>query len=53
MLMRMHQWMCKVCREHSAENSRLTEVIQKAQLRSMPEEKKKELREVIQQEISK
>ncbi|MCW5520158.1 hypothetical protein J1N09_09930 [Aureitalea sp. L0-47] len=53
MLMRMHQWMCKVCRQHSEENSKLTEIIQKANLRSLPEDKKKELQKVIQQEISK
>lgn len=53
LLMRMHQWMCKVCREHSAENTKLTEIIQKADLKTMPAERKDELRQVIQQEISK
>lgn len=52
-LMRMHQWWCKVCRQHSAENTKLTEIIQKADLKSIPEEKKQEMRKVIQQEISK
>ncbi|MBT8262919.1 MAG: hypothetical protein KJO05_08865 [Bacteroidia bacterium] len=53
LLMRMHQWMCAVCREHSSENTKLTEIIQKADLKTMPEKDKIELREVIQQEISK
>ena len=51
--MRMHQWMCKVCRDHSTENSKLTEIIQKADLKTMPRKGKDELRKIIQQEISK
>ncbi len=53
LLMRMHQWMCRVCRRHSAENAKLTEVIRKANLKTLPETKKQELQQVIQHEISK
>jgi hypothetical protein len=53
LLMRMHQWMCKVCRDHSTENSKLTEVIRKADLKTLPETKIQELKQVIQHEISK
>jgi hypothetical protein len=52
-LMKMHQMMCKVCRDHSLENSKLTEILQKADLKTFPENKKQDLRKVIQQEISK
>jgi hypothetical protein len=53
LLMKMHQWMCKVCRQHSEENTKLTKIIQKADLKTFPETKKNELQRVIQHEISK
>ena len=52
-LMKMHQLMCRVCREHSSENARLSEAIEKANLKTIPEPTKQNMREVIQQEISK
>jgi hypothetical protein len=53
LLMKLHQWMCRICREHSAENSKLTEALHKAELKTLPEEDKAVLRRTIQQEISK
>ncbi len=52
-LMKLHQMMCRVCREHSSENTKLTKVIEKADLKTMPEDKKEDIRKIIQQEISK
>jgi len=52
-LMKLHQMMCRVCREHSSENTKLTEIIEKADLKTMPEDKKENIRKIIQQEISK
>lgn len=53
MFMKIHQWMCKICRQHSAENSKLTKAIREADLKTFPKAKKEVLKETIQQEISK
>ena len=51
LFMRMHQWMCSICRDHSNENSKLTETLHKADIQLYPQEKKEILRQRIQQEI--
>lgn len=51
--MKMHHLMCRICRQHSERNTKLSQVIQIANLKTLPVEKKKELRDTIQQEISK
>lgn len=53
LLMKFHHVICRICREHSALNGKLSRAIKKANLQSFPEHKKRELRKVIQQEISK
>lgn len=53
LLLKAHLLICKICRNHSTLNGKLTQAIRKANLRSLPEDKKQELRKTIQQEISK
>lgn len=48
LLMKMHHMMCKVCREHSALNTRLSKLIGKADIKTLPKERKERIRKEIQ-----
>ena len=50
---KMHHMMCKVCREHSALNSKLSRLINRANLKPLSDEKKSEMQQRIQEEIDK
>lgn len=50
-LMRLHHLICKVCRQHSELNSRLTGLIQKAQPHSLPENSRKLIKERIEKAL--
>ncbi len=53
MLMKMHHLMCRICRKHSSENGKLSEAINKSNVKVLSEKDKSVLKEKIQQEISK
>lgn len=52
-LMKMHHLMCRVCREHSAENTKLTNALQKADVKTLTRDEKEHIRKKVQQEIAK
>ena len=52
MTMKMHHMMCKVCRQHSAINTKLTKLIRRAEVKSLPEDARSEMKKKIQNEMS-
>ena len=53
LLMKMHHMMCKVCREHSAINTKLSRLIRRADVKTLPDDARNKMKEKIQKEISK
>ncbi len=51
--MLLHLAICKPCRSYASNNTKLTRLIEKSNLQSCPEEKKKLWQEIIKKEISK
>lgn len=51
--MLLHMAFCKPCREYSSNNTKLTKLIKKSDLKSCPEEEKKIWKETIERQISK
>ncbi len=48
----IHLLYCKTCRGYSFNNKKLTQVIHKAKIETLPEEEKKHLKEIIEKEVS-
>lgn len=49
-MMRIHQRICRLCREHSLRNSKLTQLIKDAQLKSLSADEKKKIKDKLAQE---
>ena len=47
MLMRMHQLMCKLCREHSLRNGKLSKVIKDAKLKTLSSAEKDSMKKKL------
>jgi hypothetical protein len=50
-LLKIHILMCKLCHSHTQQNSKLTEIIKSANIKTLQAEEKEVLRIRIQQEI--
>ncbi len=48
----IHLLYCKTCRSYSFKNKKLTRVIQKAKIETLPKEDKKHLKEVLEKETT-
>lgn len=51
--MLLHLAFCKPCRKYASNNSKLTKLIEKSNLKSCPEDEKKVWKESIKKELSK
>ena len=49
----IHLLHCKACRKYTAQNQRLTQTIQDAHLKSLPDKEKELLKERLHQELNK
>ena len=49
-LMRMHQRMCKLCRDHSVKNTKLSKVIEDAQLKTLSSSEKNRMKDQLSKE---
>ncbi len=49
----IHNLFCKKCRDYSAKNSKLTQLIKKARIKACTSEEKRDIKEKLKQEISK
>ena len=47
----IHLFMCKICKEHSAQNTKLTHLLKRAKLIRMPKTDKVVLKTKVQEEI--
>jgi hypothetical protein len=52
-LMKMHQFMCQLCRKHSIRNGKLTEAIKSANLKTMPRDEKEVIKQRLREEMHK
>ncbi|MAN58734.1 MAG: hypothetical protein CMC08_02730 [Flavobacteriaceae bacterium] len=52
-MMKLHHLMCKLCREHAIRNTRLTHLVKQANLTFFPTEKKKALKKMVNEQLSK
>ncbi|QNJ98007.1 hypothetical protein [Constantimarinum furrinae] len=52
LLMKIHQFMCRLCREHSIRNGKLSSAIKSADLKTLPKENKEAIKKRLQQELS-
>lgn len=52
LLLKIHILMCKLCRSHTKQNSKLTETIKSANIKTLQPEEKQILKTRIQQEIN-
>jgi hypothetical protein len=50
--MRLHHKMCKVCRDHSAMNSKLTRSIRQIYPHHLPQDAKKAIKSIIDRELA-
>lgn len=51
LLLNLHNLMCKLCRKHSKQNTKLTETIKSADLKTLPKTEKNRIHELILKEI--
>ena len=52
LLMKMHHIVCRICRIQSKKNGKLTEVIQKANLKTLPVEEKELIKRKLRDEMN-
>lgn len=52
LLMKMHHIVCRICRIQSKKNGKLTEAIQKADLKTLPSEEKEWIKAKLREEMS-
>jgi hypothetical protein len=52
LLMKMHHIVCRICRIQSKKNGKLTKVIQKADLKTLPSEEKALIKAKLREEMN-
>lgn len=52
LLLKIHVLMCKLCRHHTKQNSKLTKTIKSADIKTLPKKEKERIQDLILREIN-